>query len=434
MFRTLLVVDPISSALQFAKHMRERSSQILCVSTFSEQAQRGPLKPFLSYLSDDKQEFFKKIVRAAPGDSPLSLLGDFRDSGIAIDGILAGSDHGVAMTDVLTNYSSLPGNDPRTSSQRYNKLFMKQACESKGISVPAYLEWQTALDFDDHPASSSLSYPRIIKPACGAASRQVYYCKSKEELRTRYDQLRGELDVWGNKIECVLVEEFIGDDFVNVGGQELYQEYQVNLFSNGLETIVTDLWLTQKLITEDGSTLHFNEYLIHPGGPQSKVLEEFAIAAADAVGIKLGPSHAEIRMSQSKGPVLIEIAARFAGGCMPKITATHSSFDPFVEAAKVACGSHAPLPPVEWYKEASIISFPALASSTKGTLTGIEQGKVFIARHGLKLFCVKGEDGHPTDATLTTDLTNFPATFWLVGDDAEKVAWVGRKLREIVTL
>jgi biotin carboxylase len=69
----------------------------------------------------------------------------------------------------------------------------------------------------------------------------------------------------------------------------------------------------------------------------STVVGELAGRAIDAVGITDGPAHCEVKWGAA-GPVVIEIAARYAGAHMPELFRHATGVRHYLEGARIACG------------------------------------------------------------------------------------------------
>ena len=71
---------------------------------------------------------------------------------------------------------------------------------------------------------------------------------------------------------------------------------------------LTDLWRTVKIDGPHGDTLYYDTIQIANDEPALSALRDYAVRLTRAVGIRIGPAHAEIKLTD-RGPV-IEIAAR----------------------------------------------------------------------------------------------------------------------------
>ena len=118
------------------------------------------------YLDDDEKD-------------GTALLEKFRP-----EAIVAGSEVGVALCDLLARKAGLPGNDPATSAVRRDKYAMAAAVERAG--VPSLISRRVKNPDEALAAAREInSWPVVIKPLEGAGSLGVSICGSMDELRER---------------------------------------------------------------------------------------------------------------------------------------------------------------------------------------------------------------------------------------------------------
>src|SRR5439155_16119737 len=91
-------------------------------------------------------------------------------------------------------------------------------------------------------------------------------------------------------------------------------EYVVNAVNDR----VTDVWKYGKGEANGCPFVYETMELLPAGGQPQRALVAFAAGVRAALGITLGPSHAEVMLTP-QGPTLVEIAARMNGGTAPTI-------------------------------------------------------------------------------------------------------------------
>ena len=190
----------------------------------------------------------------------------------------------------------LVGPNLSTAINATDKEAMIRSFEQNKVSHPLYFVWKKGSDVE--AVARKLRYPVITKPTDNSGSRGIMLVRSSEELKEAifYSSQNGRE---GN----VIVEEYMV-------GPEVSVEIMV---VDGLTHIIQ---VTDKLTT---GAPHFVEI----GHSQPSRLPKDAIAsikelaqnAAQAVGIKNGPAHAEIILTED-GPKMVEIGARMGGGCI----------------------------------------------------------------------------------------------------------------------
>ena len=164
----------------------------------------------------------------------------------------------------------------------------------------------------------------IIKTPSGGSSEFVYRVENSHELYASFDRIMAGVD----RISCrapefALIEEFLDGP-----------EYVVNLFGDGCDIHVTDIWLYEKISNAFASNLYYTMQLQPLYAPELQALRDYAIALSRAVGVVRGPLHAEIKIDR-RGPVMIEIAARFGGPPFPRFTKEFCNFDPYPASLEV---------------------------------------------------------------------------------------------------
>jgi biotin carboxylase len=162
---------------------------------------------------------------------------------------------------------------------------------------------------DDDPLdmASRVSYPCVVKPLSLSASRGVIRADGPAEFVAAFGEVveilrEADLERDDPAARQVLVESFIP-------GRELALE---GLLRGGELTVLA---LFDKPDPLDGPYFEETIYVTPsrlPEQAQTSIAEATA-KAADALGLREGPIHAEIRMNQA-GPWVIEVAARSVGG------------------------------------------------------------------------------------------------------------------------
>lgn len=229
---------------------------------------------------------------------PENGLKPLRDLGV--DLIIPGSEQAVMVADWLSEQLGLPGNGVELSTARRDKHRMHAVAASHGVRVPRQVlaaNLTQVLDF------ANSHWPVIIKPQQAKGGDGVHYCTNGQEAARAFHALYGQRDVMGMVNRAVLVQEFISGP-----------EYVVDTVSlDGVHRLST-LWTYGKEAPGFDSAGQFTtKTLLSPDHPLAPSLFAFAGRVLDALGIRQGAGHCEIRVAPD-GPVLIEIAARLHGG------------------------------------------------------------------------------------------------------------------------
>lgn len=94
-------------------------------------------------------------------------------------------------------------------------------------------------------------------------------------------------------------------------------EYVVNTVSANGRHYVTDMWVCKKR-TIDNRVIYDKEELIQSTGLIQNLLCNYIFLVLDALGIKWGPAHSELILTDH-GPILLETGARIGGAVLPTI-------------------------------------------------------------------------------------------------------------------
>lgn len=274
--------------------------------------------------------------------------------------VIAGSELSVESAENLAHDFGLRGNDPATSKQRRNKYDMKKAIAYAGLDHAKggiFKDLNEALEFVD----KNLTYPLFIKPPEGAASHNVFKIKNREDFIEKFNIVISTLDDYKHSTDSAVVEEYIDGD-----------EYAVNIFGDDKKIIVTSIWKYEKINNEFANNLYYNDLLMDINDPKFKALKEYAVKLYKAVGIKIGPGHAEIKLS-SRGPIAIEIGARLMGSANETYTQYGTKIDSPLETLNVfkTGKSNIPDKPI-LYEYLGLANLPFIWSGRIKKIYGIE--------------------------------------------------------------
>lgn len=196
----------------------------------------------------------------------------------------------VARACALLGFSSVP---VEAADVSVNKLLQRKHMKSAGLRVPVFMPFQNASEAQKNAAH--IGYPVVIKPSDAAGSRGVSLVQNERELIKAAEEA---LVVSRSKIG--IVEEYIDGVEVSVEGFVVDGMFHAICISEKTRTSPPYLLDTE---------VHFPDSL--PLTERTSVLA-LASDAVAACGFDNCPVHMEILRS-SKGPVVVELAARGAG-------------------------------------------------------------------------------------------------------------------------
>jgi biotin carboxylase len=148
----------------------------------------------------------------------------------------------------------------------------------------------------------------VIKPLRSAGSDGVSICSSEPDVRADISRILGKENRVGTPNASFPVQEFLEGE-----------EYVVNAVSADDFHHIFEFWECRKQTRwHDGHEVRIYdaEVLLDEEGERQQSLRDYIGAVLDAVGLRFGPSHAEV-MYTRRGPVLIEVAARLQGSVDP---------------------------------------------------------------------------------------------------------------------
>lgn len=243
---------------------------------------------------------------------PTSIVAAARDAagGASPSGLVTSSEYFAAVTAWAAAALGLPGAEPVAVDRCRDKRRQRRALRAAGFAVPDFASARSP--GEAVAAALAIGFPVVVKPADGTGSRGVRLCRDGAEvcdhvatlLQTRRDE-RGQ-----PAIPAVLVEEYV-----------IGPEVSVETFGTAV------VGITAKHL---GALPSFVEYgHDFPAGPAALAGTDpgaTAIAALGSLGLGFGAAHTEIRLAE-RGPVVIEVNPRLAGGRIPTLVRLATGLD-----------------------------------------------------------------------------------------------------------
>ncbi|MDE0481453.1 MAG: ATP-grasp domain-containing protein [Candidatus Poribacteria bacterium] len=203
----------------------------------------------------------------------------------------------------------LPHNPVSSAKATRDKYLLRQTLEKNGVPVPNYRRF--SIQGNAEEISTQINYPCVIKPLSLSASRGVIRADNPTEFTVAFHRITALL----NKVNGARDTDTDNDSF-----QYLLVEDYIPGIEIALEGILINGELKTLALFDKPDPLEgpfFEETLyITPSRLPKEIQDQLHIAsaeAADALGLRHGPVHAELRYNK-KGAHLIEIAARTIGG------------------------------------------------------------------------------------------------------------------------
>ena len=209
----------------------------------------------------------------------------------------------------------LPHNPVASAKTTRNKYLLRHTLEINGVSVPAYQRFSIHEDAAEIAAklgtTTQVSFPCIIKPLSLSASRGVIRADTPTEFVNAFQRTakllhtlreNTEANSQQHPLQYLLVEDYIPGIEVALEGILLDGELKTLALFDKPDPLEGPFFEETLYITPSRLSADIQD-----------ALHQATAEAADALGLRHGPIHAELRYND-KGAHLIEIAARTIGG------------------------------------------------------------------------------------------------------------------------
>lgn len=391
MTRTLVIADVGGNGGELARLVAAAGWDVVAVLS-SRSVPAWLTKP-------PEPELFVEVLEAEDGFD--EVLGALRRRGV--DAVVAGTETGVELGDALAEHLGVPGNGTALSAARRDKGAMQRRLRDCGL---AHVDSLVAADRDTLAgwATRRDEWPVVVKPVASGGSDNIWVCSSVEEVAAAYEVIRDATNVLGSPNRAVIAQEFLR-------GTTPGSQYMVNSVSVDGHHLLGEIWRFDSLY-EDGRHIYDKQELLLAGGEPQETIARYAYQTLDALGIRFGPAHTEIMLTE-RGPVLIETAARMTGGLNQRAVQAALGYDQITLTAESVTDPAAFLSHPRQYELRKHLGVVALRSRLEGRLAaeGVEQLLALPTQCG----CTKPlEPGTPV--TVTDGFVTCPGLLYLVGD------------------
>jgi diaminopimelate decarboxylase len=396
--KNIAIINPEDFGYDLAVLARKMGYAVIGVMVEDPERYRI-LRDIYCFDSDGNARAYDTLISAEHWEDAVHELRPYKPCAV-----ISGSEIAVEYTDRIASVLGLPCNDPATIPLRRNKIEMKRAVCDAGLPYAlgdTFSLFSKAAEF----ARSSCGYPVVVKPVCGAGSTNVSFCMNEEELAAAFARVQKTPDAYLRRSNDVLVEEYISGS-----------EYVVNMMGTSGGVFVTDIWKYEKFSNVYSDCVYYNDIMQDVNDPQFAQLKEYAKKIYRAVGIKIGPAHAEIKLSK-KGPVMIEIGSRLAGGEMPKYAAKATNVNSLEKTIDVFVNGTTSMP-----DSVEISAYPASADISHekfgrlARINGLDKVRRLKTYTAEVLYAKDGDYIEPT-----RDVDHLAALFWFMGIDRAQV-------------
>jgi biotin carboxylase len=222
-----------------------------------------------------------------------------------IDGVVPVDDPTTVVGAAIAKALGLRSNSVESAYAALNKSVMRELLSRAGVPSPRY--WLASLDDDPAFVARMVRYPSVLKPTVLSGSRGVIRANDPAQFVNAFRRIEAilrtpDVAAMGDEARQILVEEFVPGIEVAVEGFLIKGDLQV-------------LALFDKPDPLDGPFFEETIYVTPSRlpAPVHEAIADCTSRAAQALGLREGPVHAELRVNEN-GPWIVEVAARSIGG------------------------------------------------------------------------------------------------------------------------
>lgn len=238
-------------------------------------------------------------------------------------GVLTWDETALELTAAVAEKLSLPHMSPGAAARCRDKYATRTLLDEAGLPAVRYGLAHSAAEAQG--IAASLGYPVVVKPRALAGSIGVVLASGPDEVRAAFTLADGaEFGVLPTG-HGVLVEEFLDGPEISID----------SVVSGGR---VRCVHVAHKRL---GFAPYFEEvgHLVTGWAdePWADAVRDLVVGAHEALGVELGVTHAEVRLTAS-GPRLIELNGRLGGDLIPYVGRLATGIDLVLAAAELAVG------------------------------------------------------------------------------------------------
>ena len=363
------------------------------------------------------------------------LLAEPRPLHLSIQGVIPLAETAVEFVDIIAAMLGIPYHNPLDMVVcKRDKGFMKEAVQQHGLQVAKFHRLSSVPELDDAMVQLGLQFPVVVKTPQGFSTTDVYICDDLSQAQTAIDTILHKVEPDGRLVRHALLEEYIDGT-----------EFAVNLLAFCTSSssnhhhphqqkpaiIVTDVWK----YTKTNQAQYTSADICNPHDAALKEVVSYAIEVAQAVGIRYGAGHVEIKAKEQpakdgvyRHPILMEVGARLSGGqkaTMTRAALKEGTWDPFGALIDCHCGrGTGPTEgdddsPYSWppssFAPLHFARHVFLPIPRSGYLQRMEWDTTRLTTLHSCAWLVR--EGEPV--TKTTDITTCAGFVWLVGSKRE---------------
>lgn len=408
-----VIIDPVS---EYPAHMMPflYRAGFDAVAVFTRE---GTLRSWHARFAEELEETVAATYLVPEHDSLAALAATIREDWDGeLHGILPWEESTLLLGAELGELLDLGWNPLEVVRCFRDKHLMKRRVrERTELRMNASATVESAADALDF-ARDLDRWPLVVKPRSGAGSTGVTVAADERALARAVEALLAEGE------ERVVVEEWIGG-----------VEHAVNgIVDRHGDLLVTDIWRYDKRESHGYRNLYAQTIKIGTDDPHFEALAQYAAGVVEGLGLRRSPIHLEAKVDE-RGPCLIEVGARLAGGNQPMLASKLHGRSIF---ELVACHYLAELPAsvddldYRLYDrlEARIVSgIQPFEIPRVRAVHGIEEVEALQSFEGMARIKPPG-----TRLPLTTDLDTKSYEVYLMHEDPRQIEADARLVRRLL--
>ena len=215
-----------------------------------------------------------------------------------IGAVVAADDEGVVLAARAAEALGLRHSSAASVTIARDKHRTREALARTGLSCPWFE--RVSIREDPHLLAGRMTYPCVVKPLAMSASRGVIRADDPDQFTAAFSRVAG--IVRGSGAQALLVEGYLPGDEVALEGLLIDGELVVLAIFDKPDPLEGPFFEESIYVTPSR----------HVKRTQDRVVETTK-RAIDAIGLREGPVHVELRLAD-EGPCVLEIAPRSIGG------------------------------------------------------------------------------------------------------------------------
>lgn len=221
-----------------------------------------------------------------------------------------------------------------------DKALTRAALDRAGLPSVAHATVRTLEDALN--AADRIGYPVIVKPVNGLGKALTTWANRPDDIHRHFATLGGRREL----LQTGLSDELADAAFIieEIARGPLHSLELAGLASGAKVPLI----LVRRKTGRDDPVLEMGSTVPAPlSAEDRRAAGDYAVAVAEALGLDIGIFHIELIMTD-RGPRLVEVNPRIAGGAIPDLIRTATGVDPFELLVRVHAGES---PVSDWLPE-----------------------------------------------------------------------------------